>query len=160
MELAYVAVGRAILAAQLFETALVPIFEMHRIHSEPDRLGKTGGYLAAGAFKVPIASIVRILAEKGTIAPDLETRLKAYVEDRHLLVHRWVQERGIPDDNNPKDFLLLAEFALRVEREARELARIFVGYILKYADPDWSAANQDEYKARMAQMFLRAHVDD
>ena len=146
------------MTAQLLETALVPIFEIHRVNTEPDRLAKTDGYLSAGAFKVPTSSIVKMLSDKGSIAPDLETRLKTYIEDRHLLVHRWVQEKGIP--TTEKDFLLLAKLALTVEKEARDLIRIFAGYMVKHTEPDWAAANLDEYRSRMAAIFLEAHKDD
>lgn len=157
MQTAYAAVGRALLTAQLLEAALIPIFEMHRLTVEPDRLKETGGYLSAGAFKVPITNIVKMLADRGAIAPDLETRLRAYVDNRNLLVHRWVHERGIPDSE--KDYLLLAIFALRFDVEARELIRIFAGYVVKYAEPEWAAANLDAYREKMAQMFLIAHKD-
>lgn len=158
MDVAYTAVGRAIIAAQTLETALVPILELHRVHSEPDRLSRTGGYLSAGAFKVPVSSMVKLLAERGSIAPNLENRLSAYVEDRHLLVHRWIQVHGIPESK--ADFIALAKHALRVAQEAHDLTQIFVRYVLKYAEPEWAAANLEEYKARMARLFQEAHVDD
>lgn len=157
MDIAYTAVGRAVLATQMLETALVPILEMHRLHAEPGRLTETGGYLSAGAFKVPVSNIVKLLVEKGAIAPDLEERLNAYVQDRHLLIHRWIQERGLPDERSPKDFLLLAEFAVRVEREARELTRMLVGYVVKHGEPTWAEANPEEHSRRMAELFQRAH---
>lgn len=89
----------------------------------------------------------------------LEARLSTYVQDRHLLIHRWIQERGIPEDNNPNDFLPLAKLALPVEQEARELTHIFASYVVKYAEPEWASANLDEYKAKMAHLFQHAHTD-
>jgi hypothetical protein len=156
MDQAYAAVGRAIVAAQIFETVLVPIFELHRIHTEPGRLDQTRGFLSAGAFKVPVANLIKILRDRGGIAPDLEARLSTYVEDRHLLVHRWVQENPLPDDQDPATLLPLMEHALKVEREANELARIIVGYVLKYGG---SAADPDEFSTKMATMFQAAHKE-
>ena len=154
MEVAYIAVGKAVLAAQMLETALVPIYEIHRLHTEPARLQETGGFLAAGAFKVPVANIVKALATKGSIAPDLQARLVKYNEDRHLLVHRWVQEQGSPVSADAAYFLRLATHALQVEREALDLARIIVGYVVRYAEPEWAAANMDEFRAKMRNIFL------
>ena len=157
MDTTYIAVGRALLATQILETALVPIYELYRVSTEPDRLAKTQGYLSAGAFKVPTSTIVKMLSDKGSIAADLETRIKAYIDNRHLLVHRWTQEHGVPATE--KDFLLLAMLALKVEMEARELSRILARYVVKHSGPDWAAANLDDYKLKMAGIFLEAHTD-
>ena len=81
MEQAYAAIGRAVVAAQVFETALIPIFEFFKMRTGLHR--EDGGDVRAGAFKVPVKSIVNTLAEQGSIAPDLEMRLSQYVEDRH-----------------------------------------------------------------------------
>jgi hypothetical protein len=156
MELAYITIGRAILAAQTLEVALAPIYEMYRLHTEPGRIEKTDGRLPIGAFKVPIANIVKTLAANGSIDPDFEARLVAYNEARHLLVHRWVQEYGIADPSDARYFLKLAQHALHVEQEARELTRVIVGYMVKYAEPEWAKANSQEFKAKMQGIFLNA----
>jgi hypothetical protein len=159
MQLAYAAIGRAVLAAQIFETALIPIFEFFKMQSEPGYLEKTGGYIPAGSFKVPVKSIVNALAAKGSIAEDLEDRLSKYIDDRNTLIHRWVQEHGWPDDNDEEGFAPIVELAGRVELEAKQLTRSFAGYMVKFANPDWAAQHGDEYKDRMAQLFHRAHID-
>ena len=160
MESAYAAIGRAVFATQLLETALVPIFEFFKMHVEPGYIEKTGGYIPAGAFRVPVKSIVNSLSAKGSIAPDLEQRLSAFTEDRHTLIHRWVQERGWPDDGDAKGFEPIMELAHRVEREAKDLALCLTRYMAKFADPEWASANQAEYKERMAQLFHRAHIEN
>ena len=45
----------------------------------------------------------------------------------------------------------------RLEREAKQLTRYLVSYVIKWADPDWASAHGDEYKERMAQLFLGPH---
>jgi hypothetical protein len=159
MEKAYAALGRAVFAAQLFETALIPIFEFFKMQTEPGYIAKTGGYVSAGAFKIPIKNIVKYLSEKGSIASDLEARLAKYVDARHLLVHRWVQQHGWPDDNDAQGFAPIVELASYVECEAKELTRQFAGYMVKYADPNWAAGHDAEYKERMRELFQRAHID-
>jgi len=156
MELAYITIGRAILAAQTLETALTPIYEMYRLHTEPGRIKETEGRLPEGAFKIPIANIVKTLAAKGSIDPELQSRLVAYNEARHLLVHRWVQEHGVPDPSDIRYFLKLAKHALHVEQEARDLTRIMVGYMVKYAEPEWAKANTLEFRAKMQSIFQDA----
>ena len=97
-------IGRAVVSAQMFETMFICIFEIFKMQTEPGYLEKTGGYVQAGSFKVPIKKVVKLLAEKGNIAADLETRLTAYVEDRHTLIHRWFQENGRPADEDVEGF--------------------------------------------------------
>jgi hypothetical protein len=159
MELAYAAIGRAVFAAQLFEVALTPIFEGFKMIVDPAYREKTGGYIPAGAFKVPITSIVKTLVATGDIAPDLEARLVAYAEDRHTLIHRWIINNGWPDDTDAEGFRPIVELANRVEHEAKLLTRAFTRYMVKFADPAWAEANGAEYVERMRQLFLRAHLD-
>ncbi|MDA1082743.1 MAG: hypothetical protein O2973_13960, partial [Gemmatimonadetes bacterium] len=116
----------------MFETTLVPIFEFFKMQSDPAYLERTGGYIPAGAFRVPVKSIVRTLADGGNIAPDLEDRLSRYVEDRHTLIHRWVQERGWPDDSDAAGFVPIIELAVRVENEAKSLTVAFARYMVKF----------------------------
>jgi hypothetical protein len=85
MEQAYSAIGRAVFAAQLFETVLIPIFEFFKMQTEPGYIEKTGGYIPVGAFKVPIKNVVKALSSKGSIASDLEERLNLFVEERTSL---------------------------------------------------------------------------
>lgn len=158
MEQAYAAIGRAVAFAQIFETALIPIFEFFKMQTEPGYIEKIDGYLPAGAFKVPVKNIIKALSVKGNIAPDLETRLNSYVEDRHALIHRWVQQYGWPVDNDAAGFAPIVELANRVENDAKELTRLFVNYMIKFSEPEWTGANAEDYKARMAAIFLRAHI--
>lgn len=158
MEYAYTAIGRAVLAAQLFETALVPVFEFFKMQTEPGYLEETGGFVRAGAFRVPVKGIVNELRMRGQLASDLEQRLSAYVDDRNTLVHRWVMERGWPDEGDSAGFLPIVQLAQRVESEANALTLIFVNYILKYASPDQPTQDAQDYRKRIAAMFQRAHL--
>lgn len=160
MQIAYTAIGQAVVAAQILETALVPIFAFFRMKTEPGYLEKTGGFVPVGAFKVPIASIVKTLAERGSIAPDLEDRLTKYVADRHSLIHRWVLEHGWPAEGDIAEFAPILELANRVKQEASQLTTMLASHMVKYADPDWAKENMPEYEERMAQLFQRAHVDE
>ena len=160
MEYAYTAIGRAVFAAQLFETALVPIFQFFKMKSEPGYHESTQGHIPDGAFKMPVKAIVNALAEKGSIAPDLEERLSKYAEDRNMLIHRWIQNHGWPDENDAQGFAPIVELANRVESEAKWLSRKFSGYIVKFADPDWAAENPEEYEKRITLLFHRAHIDE
>src|SRR6267154_2940767 len=129
MEQAYAAIGRAVAFAQIFETVLIPIFEFFKVQTELGYFEKTSGYISDDAFKVPVKKVIKALSAKSNIAPDLEDRLNSYVEDRHVLIHRWFRENGWPADNDVVGFAPIIELANRVESEARELTRLFAGYM-------------------------------
>ena len=159
MDETYAAIGRAVFAAQLFETVLVPVFEFFKMKTVAGYVEKTGGLVRAGAYKIPIASIVRELSTTGSIASDLEARLTAYVEDRHTLIHRWILDNGWLDEGDFEGLAAVTSLANRVEREAEALARHVVGYMVRYANPAWAAEHRDEYEHRMSQLFHKAHID-
>lgn len=159
MEQAYTAIGRAVLAAQAFEIALASIFQFFRMVNEPSYMKQTGGKLPENAFRDPTTKIVRMLKEKGDIAPDFEARLLQYAEDRHTLIHRWVIEHGWPAESDTEGFKPIVALATRVASEAKYLALQLTGYMGKFADPDWASKNEAEYQERMKQLFHRAHID-
>ena len=160
MQEGYAAIGRAVVTAQMFETALVPIYEIFKIHAEPDYREQTGGHVREEMFKLPVTAIVKALANKGGIAPDLESRLQKYAADRHTLIHRWVREHGWPDDRDVDGFRPIVALAADVQQQAVDLTRLLVGYVLKYADPDWAREHMSEYRERMASLFHRAHLEE
>ena len=159
MDLAYSAIGRAVFAAQAFESVLNPIFEFFKMHTESGYIEKTGGYVSAGAFKIPISKIVRHLSERGTIAPDLEVRLTNYSEARNTLIHRWIQEHGWPSEGDPVGFRPIIELANMVECEAKSLTQLFVDYILQHASSVSKTPDETELKTRVAELFQRVHLD-
>ena len=152
MDIAFTTIGRAVLAAQRLELALVPIFELYRIHDEPGRLEATGGKLSPGAFKQPIANMLNQLVARSRISPALDSRFRRYVEDRHLLIHRWILEKGFPDEK--QDWADLAKFGLKVEAEANKLTLLLAEYVLRYGDPETSTCTIEEFGTRMSELFL------
>lgn len=155
-EFMYSAIGRAVMAAQVLETWLVPVFEIYRIHSEPGRLERTGGIISAGSFKVPMSNLIKMLRDREHIDPDLEGKFIKYIEDRHLLVHRWLHDHEYPRRDDPAAYTQLKELAERVEQQATELGKLVLGYVVKYGEPDWAAANPEEYSERMTEIFKLA----
>lgn len=143
----------------MFETALVPIVEFRRMVTDPVYLEETGGYVRAGQFKVAVTSIVKMLNEQGDIAPDLATRLTKWTEDRHTLIHRWMLEHGWPDDNDHVGWAPIIDLANRVHEEATQLTKLLVNQVLKFADREWVANHQDEYRMKVARLFHEAHLE-
>jgi hypothetical protein len=76
------------------------------------------------------------------------------VED--LLVHRWLHSYVYPRRHDPAACTQLKELAERVEQQAIELGKLVLGYVVKYGEPDWAAANPAEYCGRMTTIFKRS----
>jgi hypothetical protein len=145
-------IGKAVINAQGFEAAIIPIFEVHRIFADPGRMDSTGGRLPEGAWKQPIASLIRQLVERSKISGKLEDRLRNYVEDRHLLIHRWAYEVGIPSTDD--EWAKVRIHADHVAAEALELMNLFVSYALRYGNPETSTCAPEEFGIRMSEIFL------
>jgi hypothetical protein len=153
MEQAYAAIGRAVIAAQLFETAFIPIFEAFKMDTSREYLEETGGFILEGRFKQAIRNVIKELKRKEAISADLEVRLNTYLEDRHLLIHRWIQGNGWPAEGDAVGFAPIVNLANRVQSEATELAQIFIAYLLKFASPDGAERGKG-----LARIFQDAHL--
>lgn len=143
MDDAYLAIGKALYAAQLFETALVPIFEFFRMQTESGYFDKTGGFISEGKFKQATTNVVKLLAEREQIAPDLEDRLSRWIDDRHTLVHRLVLNFGVLADGDAQGFAPVTVLASRVEREAMSLTHMLTGYVIQHFGPDAQGTSED-----------------
>ncbi len=151
MEKTFTAIGRAVISAQLFETALIPIFEVYKMLSSPEYLEKTEGRLSVGSFKIPVKNIVKILSENGDISESLESEINLYIENRHKLIHRWVVENGPPEvEFENIELMCLAD---SVTRQANSLTKQIAGYMVKYADPSWAISNMAEFEEKMLSIF-------
>ncbi|RVU43060.1 hypothetical protein [Rubrivivax rivuli] len=153
MTAAFASVGRAVWLCQVFEASLAPIYEFFKMNVQPGYFQKTGGYVAGGAYKNPLKNIVKELSARGNIDPTVESRLEKYIEDRHLLVHRWFIQNGWPKDESVEAWKALESHATAVGDEAQDLMHYFTGYIVKHAEPGRAQANPDEYSARISSLF-------
>jgi hypothetical protein len=159
MENTYAAIGRAVIAAQMFEKVLVPVYEGFKMITDQQYLEKTSGYIPIGAYKSPIKNIVKFLSAKGSIAPDLEARLTRYVDDRNTLVHSLILEIGWPDESDADGIAKVTALAKKVEFEAKYLESSLTGYIVQHVAPLSDSASSVEYKARMADIFHKANLE-
>jgi hypothetical protein len=150
---AYTAVGRAVCAAQMFEIVLLVAFEVFRMITEPEYRKLTGGMIAPTKFKTPTKNLLKFLAERNDIAPELEAQIAQLLEDRHTVVHRWVLQRGLAAPEEAAYWQEYQSLALRVEAESRRISRVLLSYILKYGASDLAATDHAEFVARMQQLF-------
>ena len=153
MTTAFATIGRAVWLCQVFEASLAPIYEFFKMNVQPGYFQKTRGYVPDGAYKNPIKNIVKELSTRGHIDKSVESRLEKYIEDRHLLVHRWFIQNGWPEDDYLEGWNALENHANAVGDEAQELLRYFAGYMVKHAEPGRAQANQKEYSAKISSLF-------
>lgn len=153
IDVAFAEVGKAVWLGQILEATLVPIFEFFRMRTEDGYMQKTQGFVQPGAYRQPLRNLIKHLAAQEHISPEVEAALDRYIEDRHRLVHRWILEHGRADQHDIAAWVAMAEHARSVGEQAQFLTRSFSAYMVKYADPDWAAANPEEYDQRMRDLF-------
>ena len=153
---AYAAIGRAVCASQDFEVVLVVSLEAFRMITEPEYRELTQGLISPARFKTPTKSLVKMLAERNDIDPEFEAQILALIEDRHTVIHRWGLQNGFAPASDEEHWRRYEALAAKVESEAKRLSRVLLSYILKWADPGLAQSNQDEYQARMKQLFHMA----
>ncbi|WGS53754.1 hypothetical protein LFL96_22170 [Paraburkholderia sp. D15] len=160
MEQAYAAIGRAVIAMQMFEVAFVSIHEGFKMITDPAYLQTTGGMIEEGRYKNATANVVKALSQHGQIAADLEDQLNTLIDRRNELMHRWFLRNGWPanDDNDPASYEDVIRLAQWVRTEADAITRMMASYMLKYAAPDQHARNPEAVNQAVAEMFHRVHV--
>lgn len=162
MELAYAAIGRAVIAMQMFEVAFVSIHEGFRMITDEAYREATGGMIDEKKYKTATANVVKTLSDRGQIASDLEERLNILIDRRNELMHRWILHKGWParDDVNPAGYVEVIELATTVEREADALTHLLAGYMVRYAQPDAAEKDPEAYRQAMAALFHKAHLQE
>ena len=156
IDAAHIGIGRAVCACQDFEAILLVSVELFRMVTEPEYRELTQGHIAPSKFKTPTKNLLKHLSERNNIAPELEAQISMLLEDRHKVIHRWTIENGGANAENTEYWRAYGDFALKVEAEAKRITLLLLSYLLKWAEPDWAAANNDEYLARMKQLFHAA----
>lgn len=161
MEAAYAAIGRAVIAMQIFEVTFVSIHEGFRMINDEAYREATGGFITLEKYKNATANVVKQLKTRGDIADDLETRIIALIENRNQLMHRWFIQHGWPwpDTANAADYARVVELAETVRNEANALTHMMAGYMVKHAQPDLAEKNPEMYKQAMAELFHKLHID-
>ncbi|CAE6875979.1 hypothetical protein R69608_01400 [Paraburkholderia nemoris] len=149
----YAEIGRAVIASQTFEICFIATSEGVRMIADPDYRKNTEGYISDKAWKQRASEIVKGLAKDGAIDMGLEKRFLDLIENRNVLIHRWVMTHGISDDPDKEQPLLT--FAKTVHAEADALTLMMAEYMIKHAYPEKYAVDQ----ARMVNMFNLMHVD-
>jgi len=162
MEQAYAAIGRAVIAMQMFEAAFVSIHEGFKMITDPAYLKATGGMIEESRYKNATKNVVKTLSEHGHIAADLEDRLNTLIERRHELMHRWFLRHGWPanDDSDPSSYAEVISLAQWVRAEADAITYMMTGYMLKYAHPGKHEKDPGAVKKAVTELFHRVHVQE
>lgn len=130
LSLMHEAIGRAVGAAQMFETVIVVCAEFLRFSKESLAGKETSAFVNTKRLKTATKALLKELSQSNDIAPDFEERVVRLVDKRHILIHRWYAENGWPDEDDVDDINRLAALAKEVEGESREIVRMLAQYIL------------------------------
>lgn len=150
------AVGRAVLWAQMFETVFAVCFELIG-------MVETGvsNLIDPKRFKEPTRNLIKKLALTNNIAPEFEGQINDLIEKRHLLVHRWYHENGLPGEGNTEHIARLIQLAHEVEQNSKRISGLLAGYIVHWGrlNPAQNAM-VDAERTRLLALFQRAHLGD
>ena len=151
------AVGRAVLRAQVFETVFAVCFQfVGMLESGVSAL------IDEKRFKTPTRNLIKELSSANNIATEFEAQInELIIEKRHLLVHRWFLENGLPGEEDEANIASLIKLAREVEQDSKRLSSLLAGYIVRWGrmNPDQSVIVDGERK-RLLAMFQRAHLGD
>ncbi|HDR9760795.1 TPA: hypothetical protein ACK3Q6_003260 [Burkholderia cepacia] len=162
MEQAYAAIGRAVIAMQIFEVAFVSIHDGFRMMNGEAYRDATGGFIAPEKYKTATGNVVRVLSQRGQIAADLEVRLNVLIDRRNELMHRWVLHNGWPanDNNDAASYAEVMQLADWVHTEANAVTHLMAGYMVRHANPDAVGKDPETYRQAMSELFHKLHVQE
>ncbi|MCM2308537.1 MAG: hypothetical protein NDI91_13855 [Sulfuritalea sp.] len=154
------AVGRAVLWAQTFETVFVICIELVRI-LRSTRNGERISAMNPNRFKVATRSLIKELAVANQLAPELEDQINDLVAKRHLLVHRWFVENGLPGDSDIEHIAKITDLALEIETSSKRICSLLAGYVSHWGEthPEQQAQMTDEERQRLIGLFKYAHLE-
>jgi hypothetical protein len=150
--------GKAILVSQTLEKLLIELLEFRKLHQNFDYAISTNGAVAPELYKMALMNGVKRLRDQGALHNTLDAALVKYIEDRHILVHRWAINHGFPDDADIAAWQILQAHARSVGDQAARLYGFFVSYLADYAMPEVAAKDYQTYQHRMLNMFNREYA--
>jgi len=150
------AVGRAVLWAQVFETVFAVCFQLLGILESG-----VSALIDEKRFKTPTRNLIKELSGSNNIAAEFESQVNDLIEKRHLLIHRWFQENGIPGEEDAADISKLIHLANEVEGNSKRISGLLAGYIVRWGrlNPEQNPL-ADAERTRLIALFQRAHLGD
>ena len=145
--------GKAVLISQNLEKLLLEMLEFRKLHQDFDYAKRTNGALTPESYKLALMNGVKRLRDQRAIHASLNAALVKYIEDRHVLVHRWALQHGFPDYADVHAWEALGLHARSVATQAAQLFGFFTSYLAEYAMPEVAARDYPTYQARMLNMF-------
>lgn len=147
--------GKALLISQNLEKLLLEMFEFRKLHQSFEYAKQTGGAITPEKYKLALTNGVKKLRDQDAIHPTVDSALTEYIENRHILVHRWALQYGFPDQANVGAWETLRIHSLSVTKQAIDLFTFFSKYLGDFAMPEMAARDYASYQARMLSMFNR-----
>lgn len=122
LEATYASIGRALISCQILEASFYPLFVLVKETASPSDSGDEV-FVTPKDFKNPMRGALTLLSERQLITPELFSEFDAFIDLRHLLVHRYVSKFGLPADDDVEGMGLLRTLAEDVRKKADALSR-------------------------------------
>lgn len=154
---AFTEIGKAIYVSQLLEKILTEMFEFRKLHADFEYAIKTQGEVGPGLYKSALMNGIKCLRTQNVIDPSLDEALVRYIEDRHLLVHRWVLTYASPSFEDDPAWDKFYNHAKNVVKQVSQLYDFFALYLEKYGKTKVAVQDYLAYEARMLNIFNRKY---
>lgn len=150
---AFTEIGKAIFVSQQLEKILIEMFEFRKLHLDFEYAKETMGAIAPELYKMALMNGIKKLRSQNAIDPSLDKALVKYIDDRHVLVHRWCLNHGFPDYADAQAWNKLHAHAKSLVKQVAQLYDFFTSYLAEYGTMEVAIKDYPAYEARMLNMF-------
>jgi hypothetical protein len=133
-QVAYTALGSAVIASQVFEAAFVTAAKLALQQPDAQTIEDIVPLSISKSFKQPITAILRELNGSGVVDATLESRVTRLVEQRHRIIHRQFLQGTWPGRPDSDDRLVFYNTCIAVTKESTALAVEFADLLLGWMD--------------------------
>jgi hypothetical protein len=126
---AHQAIGLAVLGCQAVEVLFALCVRQAFGQAQASTLRETTP-LEKNFSKPPMKRMLAELRKHADVSAEFESAMLSFIDRRHILVHRWAIEHGLPEDDAAH--MKLAMFAIEVAQDAVGLSQLLHGYVINW----------------------------
>lgn len=126
---AHASIGLAVMACQALEMLFAMCVRLAFKHQTTAALSDVTP-LEKNFSKPPMKKLLAELRNYVDVSQEFEDNLVVLIERRHILVHRWGIEHGLPD--NDAAFQKITVFSNDLAKDANGLSNVLYGYMTKW----------------------------
>ena len=123
---AHASIGLAVMASQALEMLFAMCVRLAFKHQDAAALSDITP-LEKNFSKPPMKNLLVELRKYVDVSEEFETKLLDFIERRHILIHRWGIENGLPNDE--KSFGEIEKYSNELAKDANGLSNVLWKYL-------------------------------